>query len=60
MYDVGRVEDRAYLVAELLEGETLRMRVARGPIATEEVVRIAAEIARSSSPRTRPAWCTAT
>ena len=26
VYDVGRVEDRAYLVAELLEGETLRMR----------------------------------
>jgi eukaryotic-like serine/threonine-protein kinase len=46
VFDVGRFEDRAYLVAELLDGETLRSRIARGPIAPEEVLRIAKEIAR--------------
>ena len=46
VYDVGRFEDRAYLVAELLEGETLRARIERGPIPPEEVLRIGVEIAR--------------
>ncbi len=46
VYDVGRVDDRAYLVAELLEGETLRARIARGPIAADEVLRIAIEIVK--------------
>ena len=40
IYDVGRFEERAYLVAELLEGETLRARVARGPLPPAEVLRI--------------------
>jgi len=46
VYDVGRVDDRAYLVAELLEGETLRARIARGPVAPEEARRIALDVAR--------------
>ncbi|HVE65032.1 MAG TPA: protein kinase [Thermoanaerobaculia bacterium] len=46
VFDVGRFEDRAYLVAELLEGETLRARVERGPLPVAEVVRVALEIAR--------------
>ncbi len=46
VYDVGRVDDRAYLVAELLEGETLRARIASGPMAVDVVVRIGIEIAR--------------
>jgi tetratricopeptide (TPR) repeat protein len=46
VFDVGRFEDRAYLVAELLEGETLRERIAHGPLAAGEAVRIALEIAR--------------
>ncbi len=44
VYDVGRVDDRAYLVAELLEGETLRARISRGPMPAQEVLRMAAEI----------------
>lgn len=44
VYDVGRVDDRAYLVAELLEGETLRARIARGPMPVDEVVRIGMEV----------------
>jgi tetratricopeptide (TPR) repeat protein/TolB-like protein len=46
VYDVGRVDGRTYLVAELLEGETLRGRVARGPMPASDVTRIAIEIAR--------------
>jgi hypothetical protein len=46
IFDVGRFENRAYLVAELLEGETLRSRIARGPIPPDEVLRIGMEIAQ--------------
>ena len=44
VYDVGCVDGRAYLVAELLEGETLRERIARGPMPLAEVLLTAAEI----------------
>ncbi len=46
VYDVGRVDDRAYLVAELLEGETLRTRIAGRAMAIDDVVRIGIDIAR--------------
>jgi Tol biopolymer transport system component len=32
LYDVGRHDDRSFLVMELLEGETLHHRLARGPL----------------------------
>jgi Tol biopolymer transport system component/predicted Ser/Thr protein kinase len=41
LYDVGD----NYLVMELLEGETLAERIARGPLPTEQLVRIGIEIA---------------
>jgi serine/threonine protein kinase/TolB-like protein/tetratricopeptide (TPR) repeat protein len=44
VYDVGRVDGRAYLIAELLEGETLRSRISRGPMPAGEVLRMAIEI----------------
>ena len=46
VYDVGRVDEQAYLVAELLDGETLRARILRGAIAPEEARRIALDVAR--------------
>ncbi len=46
VYDVGRFDDRAYLVAELLEGETLRTRIAGGPMSPSDVVQIGIEIGR--------------
>ena len=46
LYDVGLVDGRPYLVAELLDGETLRARMGRGALAVEEVLRIGADVAR--------------
>jgi serine/threonine-protein kinase len=46
VFDVGRTEDGAYLVAELLEGETLRQVIERGPLAIDEILRIGGDIAR--------------
>jgi serine/threonine protein kinase len=46
LYDVGRTEAGAYLVYELLKGETLSRRVARGPLPAPEALRIAVEIAK--------------
>ena len=46
VYDVGHFDDRTYLVAELLEGETLRARIARGPMPVDEVLRIGIAVTR--------------
>jgi TolB-like protein/tetratricopeptide (TPR) repeat protein len=46
LYDVGSFDGRPYLVAELLDGETLRARIARGPLTIEAVLRFGAEVAR--------------
>ena len=45
LYDVGREGDADYLVMELLDGETLASRLARGPVKLEEALRIGAQIA---------------
>ena len=45
LFDVGRESDTDYLVMELVEGETLAQRLARGPLATGEVLRLGAQIA---------------
>ncbi|KAB2968594.1 MAG: protein kinase [Thermoanaerobaculia bacterium] len=46
VYDVGTHEGVPYLVEELLEGESLKDRLARGPFAVSEALRIGIEIAR--------------
>jgi serine/threonine protein kinase len=46
LYDVGSVDGRPYFVAELLDGETLRARIESGPLPVEDVLRIAADVAR--------------
>jgi serine/threonine protein kinase len=46
LYDVGVSSGRPYLVTELLEGETLRARLERGPVPIADVTAIAADIAR--------------
>ncbi len=46
LYDVGLFDGRPYFVEELLDGETLRARIGRGPLTIEEVLRIGADVAR--------------
>ena len=45
LYDVGREGETEYLVMELLEGETLSERLARGPLPLEQTLRYGAEMA---------------
>jgi len=45
LHDIGRHEDTDYLVMELLEGETLASRLARGPMPVDEVLRTGSQIA---------------
>jgi serine/threonine protein kinase len=45
LHDVGRHEDTYYLVMELVEGETLADRLARGPVPVREGLRIGIQIA---------------
>src|SRR5450631_125475 len=45
LYDVGRESETEYLVMELLEGETLSDRLAKGPLPLEQTLRYGVEIA---------------
>jgi eukaryotic-like serine/threonine-protein kinase len=45
LHDIGREHDIDYLVLELLEGETLAARLARGPLPLTQVLRYGIEIA---------------
>ncbi|HEY7575224.1 MAG TPA: protein kinase, partial [Thermoanaerobaculia bacterium] len=45
LYDVGHQDGTDYLVMELLEGETLSARLAKGALPTEQVLRYGVEIA---------------
>ncbi len=45
LHDVGEYAGLAYLVMELLDGETLAARLERGPLPLDQAIRIAGEIA---------------
>ncbi len=45
LYDIGVHEDAPYIVMELLKGETLRERVARGPLKIADVLDIGIQLA---------------
>ncbi|HSE48435.1 MAG TPA: protein kinase [Terriglobales bacterium] len=45
LYDVGEHESTSYLVMEYLEGETLAQRLERGPLPTDQLLRIAIDVA---------------
>jgi serine/threonine protein kinase len=44
LHDIGREGETDYLVMELVEGETLAGRIARGPLPAEQVLKLGAEI----------------
>jgi serine/threonine protein kinase len=44
IYDVGKSEGRSYVVTELLDGETLRQRLAQGAIAVRSAVELVQQI----------------
>ena len=44
LYDVGSQEGMAYIVMELLEGETLAARLTKGPLALDQVLKYGIEI----------------
>ena len=46
VYDVGDHHGAAYLVTECLEGQSLRARLSRGPLAIDEALDVAAQVAR--------------
>jgi serine/threonine protein kinase len=46
IYEVHDLDEAAFLVMELVDGETLRARLARGAVTRDEAMRIAREIAR--------------
>src|ERR1700752_4858514 len=45
LHDIGQEGDTDFLVMELVEGETLGQRLARGPLALAAVLKLGAEIA---------------
>ncbi len=47
LFDIGEQDGELYLVMELLEGETLRERMAAGALPLEEAVRYAREVAEA-------------
>src|SRR5579871_240720 len=49
VYDIGTADECPYLVMEWIEGETLREKLARGPLAIPDVLRISTQIADALS-----------
>ena len=47
LHDIGSQDGVNFLVMEYLEGQTLAERLAKGPLATDQVVKIGAEIAEA-------------
>lgn len=44
IYEAGEVDGRMFIAMEYVDGDTLEARIARGPLSTAEIVRIAAQL----------------
>jgi len=60
IYDIGSDQGAPYVVQELLEGETLRNRLAGGAFTPRRAIGHALQIAQDSLPRTKKESCTGT
>ena len=58
IFDVGEHAGSPYVVSELLEGETLRQRLAGAALPQRKAIDYALQIARASRPLTRWGSCT--
>ncbi len=47
VYGTGEFRGQRYIAAEFIEGESLRQRIAKGPLAEPEALEIAAQVARA-------------
>jgi eukaryotic-like serine/threonine-protein kinase len=45
IHEIAEYDNQHFLVMELLEGETLKQRIARGPLSVDEILRLACQIA---------------
>src|SRR5438045_9702102 len=45
IYEVAEFQGQPFFAMELLEGQTLQQRIARGPLENEELLRVAVQIA---------------
>ena len=59
IFEFAREGGTAFVVTELVDGETLRARLADGPLPPRRAVAYALQIARGWPRRTRAAWCIA-
>jgi len=51
IHDIGEHEGRQFLVMELMEGQTLKYRIASGPLETAEIVKMGLQIAEALEDR---------
>jgi len=60
LHDVGEYDGVPFLVTEMLDGESLRARLSRGPLRLREAIQIGADVARGLAAATMPASSIAT
>ena len=59
IHDIGQEAGQLYFVTELLEGETLRARLARGPLPWPQALDVATAVAHALAAAHAPGSCTA-
>jgi len=60
IHEIGEQDGQTYIVMELVDGKPLNELIPRKGMRLTEALRIAAQVATRSPPRTPPASCTAT